>query len=102
MKNAVIAFLVSRAGSLLTPIIAALVGAAVAKLAAFDSNLAGQLDQSAIVGFVVAGILSVINYATNVRQSDGIRRIQAVVNTDVDGVAGPVTYREVRRATQAQ
>jgi hypothetical protein len=31
-------------------------------------------------------------------QTDGIKRIQALVNTDQDGIPGPVTYTEVRRA----
>jgi hypothetical protein len=28
----------------------------------------------------------------------GVKQIQALVNTDEDGVAGPLTYTEVRRA----
>jgi hypothetical protein len=33
-----------------------------------------------------------------VAQSNGVKKIQAVVNAPVDGYAGPVTYTEVRRA----
>ena len=98
MKNFILKFLVSRAGSVLTPIIATFVGAGVAKLAAFDSNLASYVDQAAVTAFVVAVILSVVNYATNASQSDGVKKIQVLVNTDQDGVLGPITYTEVRKA----
>ena len=73
----------------------------VAKLAAFDSNLASSIDQTAIVAFVVAAIMSVVNYATNAVQTDGIKKIQALVNTDEDGIPGPVTFTEVRKAIPA-
>ena len=98
MKNTLLRFLVSRSGGILTPLIAAAVGAGIAKLAAFDSQLAGQVDPAAVTGFVVALIISVVNYATNRAQTDGVKRIQALVNTDVDGLPGMVTYTEVRRA----
>jgi len=62
------------------------------------SKSAGQIDQTAIVGFIVAAILAAVNYATNSVQTNGIKRIQALVNTDQDGIPGPVTYTEVRRA----
>jgi hypothetical protein len=39
-----------------------------------------------------------VNYFTNKVNVSGIKKIQALVNTDVDGVAGPLTYTEVRRA----
>lgn len=98
MKNAIVSFLVSRAGGIITPVIATAVGAIVAKLAAFDANLAGQVDQVAVTGFVVAGILTLVNYFTNAVQSDGVKKIQALVNTPQDGVLGPITYTEVRKA----
>ena len=98
MKNFVLKFLVSRAGGILTPIIATVIGAIVAKLAAYDSQLASQVDQIAVTGFVVAGILAVINYLTNAVQTDGVKKIQALVNMPQDGVPGPVTYTEVRKA----
>ena len=98
MKNFVLKFLVSRAGGILAPIIATLVGAVVAKLAAYDSHLASQVDQIAVTGFVVAGILAVINYLTNAVQTDGVKKIQALVNAPQDGVPGPITYTEVRKA----
>jgi hypothetical protein len=98
MKNFLLRFLVSRSGSILTPIIATAVGAAVSRLAAFDPHLASGIDQAAVAGFIVATILSVVNYATNAAQTPGIKRIQALVNTDQDGIPGPVTYTEVRRA----
>ena len=98
MKNFVLKFLVSRAGGILAPIIATLVGAVVAKLATYDSHLASQVDQIAVTGFVVAGILAVINYLTNAVQTDGVKKIQALVNAPQDGVPGPITYTEVRKA----
>lgn len=101
MKNALLKFLVSRAGGILTPIIATAVGAAVAKLASYDSGLASQVDQVAVTGFVVGCIMTAVNYLTNAVQTDGIKKIQALVNTPQDGVPGPVTYTEVRKAIPA-
>lgn len=98
MKTFVLRFLLSKAGSVLSPIIAALVAASVTKVAAHDANLASLIDPAAVTGFIVAALMSVINYATNAAQSDGVKKIQAVVNAPVDGYAGPVTYTEVRRA----
>ena len=91
-------FLVSKSGSILTPVIAGLVATTVARVAAFDAALASQIDQAAIVGFIVAAILTVVNYATNAAQTPGVKRIQALVNADQDGIPGPITYTEVRRA----
>lgn len=101
MKNALLRFLVSRAGGIITPIVATVVGALVAKLAAYDQNLASQVDQVSVTGFVVAGIMTLVNYLTNAVQTDGIKKIQALVNTPQDGVPGPVTYTEVRKALPA-
>lgn len=98
MKNTLLRFLVSKFGGILTPIVAGIVGAAVGKLAMLDPNLANGVDQTAITGFVVALLLSVVNYYTNMRQSKGVKAIQALVNVHQDGVLGPVTYTEVRRA----
>lgn len=98
MKAWILKFLVSKAGSVLTPIIAALVAAMVTRVAAFDAALAGTIDPTAVTGFIVAALVSVVNYATNAAQSEGVKQIQAVVNAPVDGYAGPVTYTEVRRA----
>jgi hypothetical protein len=98
IKLSLLKFLVSKAGGILTPIIAGFVAMLVAKVAAFDANLAGQIDQTAIVGFIVAAILAAVNYATNAAQTPGIKRIQALVNTDQDGIPGPITYTEVRKA----
>jgi peptidoglycan hydrolase-like protein with peptidoglycan-binding domain len=98
MKDSLLKFLVSRLGGLLTPFIALGVGVAIAKLAAFDPNLASSLDKTAVTGFVVTLIVSLVNYATNAAQVDGIKSIQAVANVPVDGVFGPVTYTEVRKA----
>jgi hypothetical protein len=41
-----------------------------------------------------------VNYFTNEVNVRGVKKIQALVNTDMDGVAGPVTYTEVRRAIE--
>lgn len=98
MKNKILAFLVSKSGGFLTPIIAAFVASLVARLAMVDPILAETVDQTSLTGFIVAFIISIVNYLTNEVQSKGIKQIQALVKTDVDGVAGPVTYTEVRRA----
>lgn len=98
IKLTLLRFLVSKSGSLLTPIIAGFVATLVAKVAAFDAQLAGQIDQAAVVGFLVAAILAAVNYATNAAQTDGVKRIQALVHTTEDGLPGPITYAEVRKA----
>lgn len=91
-------FLISRAGSLATPIVAVAVAAAVARVAAYDPALAGKIDEAAIVGFIVSALVSAVNYWTNAKQSAGVKQIQALVNAPTDGFAGPLTYTEVRRA----
>ena len=98
MKNAVIKFFVSRLGSILTPVIAGVVGIAVVKIASFSPEIANAIDQQAVTGFVVLSVIALINYLTNAQASDGIKSIQALVNTKQDGVLGPVTYTEVRKA----
>lgn len=100
MKDKLLAFLVSKSGSVITPFIAMAIAAIVSKLAMVDPKLAESIDQTSLTGFVVALILSIINYATNEVQVNGVKKIQALVNTDVDGVAGPITYTEVRRAIE--
>lgn len=98
MKDKIIAFLVSKLGGVLTPLIAVAIAAIVSRLAMFDPNLAEGIDQASVTGFVVALIISLVNYFTNATQVKGVKQIQALVHTDVDGVAGPITYTEVRRA----
>lgn len=98
MKDKILAFLVSKLGGVITPLIAMAVAAVVAKLAMIDPKLAESVDQVSLTGFVVALIISIINYVTNEVNVKGIKKIQALVHTDVDGVAGPITYTEVRRA----
>lgn len=98
MKNTLLRFLVSRSGGVITPLIAAAVGSGIARLATFDSSLASQVDPAAVTGFFVALLMAVVNYATNRVQTDGVKKIQALVNTDTDGIPGMVTYTEVRRA----
>jgi hypothetical protein len=98
MKEKLIQFLVSKLGGIVTPIIAGGVSWVVARLAAFDPNLASNVDQAAIVAFVWAGIMSLVNYFTNSKQTEEVKKIQAVVNVPQDGWFGPVTYTEVRRA----
>ena len=100
MKDRIIAFLVSKAGGLITPVIAVVVGSIVAQLAMVDPKLAESVDQVSLTGFLVALILSLVNYFTNAVNVKGIKKIQALVSTDVDGVAGPLTYTEVRRAIE--
>ena len=96
--NSIKAFFISRIGSVLTPIIAGLVGITVAKIAAFSPALASSVDQTEVTAWVVLAIISGINYLTNKQSADGIKSIQALVKTTQDGVIGPVTYTEVRKA----
>ena len=98
MKDKILAFLVSKLGGVITPIIAMGIAAVVSRLAMVDPKLAESVDQVSLTGFVVALIISIVNYVTNEINVKGVKKIQALVNTDVDGVAGPVTYTEVRRA----
>jgi hypothetical protein len=74
------------------------IAAVVSRLAMVDPKLAESVDQVSLTGFIVALIISIVNYVTNEVNVKGVKRIQALVNTDVDGVAGPLTYTEVRRA----
>jgi hypothetical protein len=98
MKDKFLAFLVSKAGGVITPFIAMVVASVVSKLAMIDPTLAESVDQVSLVGFIVALIISMVNYYTNEVNVRGVKKIQALVHTDEDGVAGPVTYTEVRRA----
>jgi len=98
MKNKLLAFLVSRIGGIITPIIAVAIAAVVAKLSAFDPTLAETIDQTAVVSFVVALVISIANSYIYSNSTKGVKSIQALMNVKQDGVAGPVTYTEVRRA----
>jgi|694.fasta_scaffold17753_4 hypothetical protein len=100
MKDKILAFLVSKSGGIITPLIAMAVAAVVSKLAMIDPKLAESVDQTTLTGFVVALLISMVNYFTNEVNVRGVKKIQALVNTDMDGVAGPVTYTEVRRAIE--
>ena len=102
MKDKLLAFLVSKLGGVITPFIAMAIAAVVGKLAMIDPKLAESVDQVSLTGFVVALILSIVNYVTNEVNANGVKKIQALVNTDVDGVAGPITYTEVRRAIEVK
>ena len=102
MKDKLLAFLVSKMGGVITPFIAMGIAAIVSKLAMIDPKLAESVDQVGLTGFVVALILSIVNYVTNEINVKGVKKIQALVNTDEDGVAGPVTYTEVRRAIEVK
>ena len=100
MKTWFIRFFASRLGGILTPIIATGVGAVVARLAAYDPNLASSVDQMAVTGFVVGLLMSLVNIATNASQQKEIKTIRAVVSgTTTDGVT---TYTEVRPATKPE
>jgi hypothetical protein len=98
MKDKLIAFLVSKLGGVITPLIAMVVAAIISRLAMIDPTLAESVDQVSLTGFVVALLISMVNYFTNEVNVKGVKKIQALVHTDVDGVAGPITYTEVRRA----
>jgi hypothetical protein len=98
MRDKILAFLVSKMGGIITPLIAMAVATIVSRLAMVDPKLAESVDQVSLTGFIVALLISVVNYVTNEVNVRGVKQIQALVNTDVDGVAGPITYTEVRRA----
>jgi hypothetical protein len=98
MKDKLLAFLVSKMGGIITPLIAMAVATIVSRLAMIDPKLAESVDQVSLTGFIVALLISVVNYVTNEVNVRGVKKIQALVNTDEDGVAGPITYTEVRRA----
>jgi hypothetical protein len=74
------------------------VAAIVSRLAMVDPKLAESVDQVSLTGFIVALLISIVNYVTNEVNVRGVKKIQALVHTDEDGVAGPITYTEVRRA----
>jgi hypothetical protein len=98
MKDKLLAFLVSKMGGIIAPIIAMAVAAIVSRLAMIDPKLAESVDQVSLTGFIVALLISIVNYVTNEVNVRGVKKIQALVRTDEDGVAGPITYTEVRRA----
>jgi hypothetical protein len=102
MKDKVLAFLVSKMGGVITPLIAMVVATVVSRLAMIDPKLAESVDQVSLTGFLVALLVSIVNYVTNEINAKGVKKIQALVNTDVDGVAGPITYTEVRRAIEVK
>jgi len=102
MKDKVLAFLVSKLGGVLTPLIAMVVATVVSRLAMVDPKLAESVDQVSLTGFLVALLVSIVNYVTNEINAKGVKKIQALVNTDEDGVAGPITYTEVRRAIEVK
>jgi F0F1-type ATP synthase membrane subunit c/vacuolar-type H+-ATPase subunit K len=98
IKNLLTKFLVSRIGSIATPIVAGIIAALVARVSAFDPTLAEKLNTEAVVGFIIAALVSAANYFTNDKLTTDVKKIQAVVNVPRDGWFGPVTYTEVRKA----
>jgi hypothetical protein len=110
MKNTILAFLVSRGGSIIAPILAALIAYAVSKLALLSPELAAQVNQTEVAAFVWGLIVAVLNYITNSAQTSGIEAIQAAARevqqaapavslgqraVEVDGIPGPITTRVV-------
>jgi hypothetical protein len=65
MKDKVLAFLVSKLGGVLTPLIAMVVATVVSRLAMVDPKLAESVDQVSLTGFLVALLVSIVNYVTN-------------------------------------
>ena len=51
MKDRILAFLVSKMGGVITPVIAVVVGSIVAQLAMVDPKLAESVDQVSLTGF---------------------------------------------------
>ena len=110
MKNTILAFLVSRGGSIATPIIAAGIAWLVAKLAMLSPELAGQVNQVEVAAFVWGLIVAAVNYATNAGQTAGVEAIQTAAKevqkaapalaygqnaVAVDGVPGPITTKVI-------
>lgn len=75
-----------------------IVASVVARIAVLNVRLAESVYQGQLTGFLVALALAAVNYFTNRKLTGWVKKIQAMVNTDVDEVPGPVTYTEVRRA----
>jgi fructose-specific phosphotransferase system IIC component len=108
--NQLLSFLVSRAGGIITPIIAAAVAWSVSQLAALSPELASTVDQAAVTGFIFGLIMSVVNAYTNRAQTQGVEAIQQAARTvqfsepsislgqravKVDGIPGPITTKVV-------
>jgi len=108
--NQILALLVSRAGGIVTPIIAAGIAWAVSQLAALSPELASQVDQVAVTGFVWGLLMALVNAYTNRVQTAGVQAIQAVAKevqnaapaiafgqnaVAVDGIPGPITVKTV-------
>jgi hypothetical protein len=108
--NQILALLVSRAGGIITPIIAAGIAWGVSQLAALSPELASQVDQVAVTGFVWGLIMTLVNAYTNKAQTEGVEAIQAAAKEvqnavpqiaygqnaiAVDGIPGPITTKTV-------
>ena len=106
MKNAILSFLVSRSGSIATPIIAWAIAYGVSALAMLSPELAAQVNQVELAAWIWGLIVVLVNYATNKTQTAGVEAIQAAARevqqaapeismgqraVQVDGVPGPVT-----------
>lgn len=110
MKNAVLSFLVSTKGSILAPLVTAIVAWFVAQLATASPDLAKGIDQAAVAGWLVASVVTILNFYTNKAQTAGVEAIQSAAKevqkarpdlatgqlaVRVDGVPGPVTMATV-------
>jgi hypothetical protein len=108
--NEILAFLVSRAGGIITPIIAAAVAWACSQLAALSPELASTVDQVAVTGFIFGLIMAGVNAWTNRAQTKGVEAIQQAASelqkaapnlsfgqraVNVDGIPGPITVKTV-------
>lgn len=97
--NAFVRFLITRAGSIATPILAAFVAWAVGKLALFDPVLAANVNQAEVTAFLWGLILAAVNLWTNRESCSEVKRLQNALAVDTgDGVQ---RYVEVRRAQLA-
>jgi hypothetical protein len=108
--NQILALLVSRAGGIVTPIIAAGIAWVVSQLASLSPELASTVDQAAVTAFVWGLIMSLVNAYTNRAQTAGVEAIQAAAKevqnarpdialgqhaVNADGIPGPITTKVV-------
>lgn len=97
MKNAILKFLISRSGALMTPVAAAIIAAVAVKIDPFSHELAEQLKGPEAIGWLTAFIIAILSAWANGNQRKGAKAVQDILRAagqdevQVDGVIGPVT-----------
>ena len=97
MKNAILKFLVSKLGLVLTPII----GSGIALLAAKLGAIGVVIDpdqQVAFAGWVATAIITLTQGLVLNQNADGVKEVQHVLRVPVDGVPGDVTIEGAAEA----